>query len=203
MIIFWHCLQTSKRNSKKGKGQKVNDLVGKVFLKSFIFKDTQCSFVELPPATHGKTILEFFQNNSDYFKLCEGREPNQACLDDFFNDAPDNFVSKKKSWGCFADHQLKAVIDYIEDYPETKTVFGGLLLIDQAWRGQGFGRRIMQIFRETLMQQGFEKMRIAVLEQNTNALKVWERAGFKEVSPRKKKIFGNLESVVVIMDLSL
>ena len=172
-------------------------------MNNFVFKNVICSLVELDIIIHGKAILEFFKNNSDFFKLCEGREPDQKCLDDFFTDAPANYLSKKKAWGCFVNSQLRAVIDYIEGYPDDKTVFGGLLLVDQLWRGQGFGQCITQVFRSALLEKGFQKVRIAVLEQNINALKVWKGAGFKEVLPRKKKKFGELESVVVFMEIYL
>jgi len=61
------------------------------------------------------------------------------------------------------------------------TLYISSLALFDRFRGMGLGTRMLSIAREQARERGFEALSLLVFEQNTGALRLYEREGFREV----------------------
>ncbi|MEH0471149.1 GNAT family N-acetyltransferase [Streptomyces sp. B21-097] len=66
----------------------------------------------------------------------------------------------------------------------------GLLMVDAAVQGQGFGRRIVERVEERLRAAGHEAVRLAVLDANPQGLAFWTALGYEVVDHRTDRQLG-------------
>ena len=61
------------------------------------------------------------------------------------------------------------------------TLYVSSLALFEEFRGMGLGTRFLSIAREQARARGFDAMSLLVFEQNTGALRLYEREGFRAV----------------------
>ncbi|MBA2534291.1 MAG: GNAT family N-acetyltransferase [Rubrobacter sp.] len=61
------------------------------------------------------------------------------------------------------------------------TLYISSLALFDRFRGMGLGTRMLSIARQQARERGFDALSLLVFEQNTGALKLYEREGFREV----------------------
>ncbi|WP_202708876.1 GNAT family N-acetyltransferase [Sporosalibacterium faouarense] len=147
-------------------------------------------------------VMNLFRECKDFFVLTEGVIPYDS--DSFFYDLPPGKnLEEKYLYGVFDKNSLVAVIDMVSNYPEKGEWIIGLFLIHTKIRGIGLGREIHNLIKNFIISKGAEKLRIGVLEQNTNALKFWNKIGYKQTKITEPRKFGTKESKAVIMNYYL
>jgi GNAT superfamily N-acetyltransferase len=81
---------------------------------------------------------------------------------------------------------------------EAGTWWIGNLMVDPAWRGQGFGARLYRACEDWIGSRGASKIGLCVQEQNPSAYSFWSRMGYRQTQQVKQRI-GSLESTVGIL----
>jgi RimJ/RimL family protein N-acetyltransferase len=65
---------------------------------------------------------------------------------------------------------------------ETDTAWIGIVIGEEAARGQGIGYQALQYLEEEIKKQGIKRIELGVFEFNTNAIKLYKRLGYTEIA---------------------
>jgi ribosomal protein S18 acetylase RimI-like enzyme len=88
----------------------------------------------------------------------------------------------KLRFGAFSGEQITAYCEILLGYPTSDVAYLGLLLVHPDHQRRGFGRQLYQHTREVA---ALPRVRIAVLDNNPDALAFWRRLGFTETGEVK------------------
>lgn len=147
-------------------------------------------------------VMELYKNCNDFFELTEGIKPDNC--EELFNDIPPNkTIEDKFLYGIFDKDMLIGVIDIVSDFPEKGEWIIGLLLLSPSVRGIGLGNKIHDLIKEMVENEGGEKLRVGVIEENTKAVMFWEKIGYKEIKITEPRKFGMKKSRVIVMNYYL
>jgi len=64
---------------------------------------------------------------------------------------------------------------------EPGTAWIGIAIGEESARGQGVGRLALTYLEGQIVAQGFQRIELGVFEFNTNAIKLYQRMGYKEI----------------------
>jgi RimJ/RimL family protein N-acetyltransferase len=78
-------------------------------------------------------------------------------------------------------------MDYQIDPPhlykkERNTAWIGIVIGEGSARGKGIGAYAMEYLEEEIKQAGLKRIELGVFEFNINAIKLYERMGYKEIA---------------------
>ena len=143
-------------------------------------------------------ILAFYERNQDFFALSQNSAVTLAQVDADVQAGPKDLAPENKRYFLITDDNETpiAVLDYALGYPDVQTVFIGLLIVDQHFRGQGIGRAIVAEQLTYFRSIGMNKVRLAVLENNPAGLAFWQGLGFEIVDASKRSTDGDLVHVL-------
>lgn len=147
-----------------------------------------------------ETIQKFMNESPDYFLMESGRPAVDEDVRSLLFDLPPASPPENKYvLGLEYNGRLAAIMDVLKDYPESRILWIGLLLIHPDFRGQGLGREILRSLRVTVQKAGVREIRLGVLEENQSALVFWQKLGFKEIERKFYRQFGNKVHSVIVM----
>lgn len=75
---------------------------------------------------------------------------------------------QKQFLGYFLEEKLVAVLDFVEGYPDSQTVFIGLFMLDGDYHGKGIGSQLFQEVIQVLTQD-FARLRLGYVATNAIA----------------------------------
>jgi putative acetyltransferase len=135
--------------------------------------------VPLDRERDAEAVLQVFQSASDYVLLESGSLPTMENVQEFFKDAPPGQAPDAVlKLGIVGAGKLVGVADLAFGYPSSEDAYIGLMLIDNAERGKGFGRAALAQLERLAKERKTTRLLLAVLEENALAINFWERRGF-------------------------
>jgi RimJ/RimL family protein N-acetyltransferase len=86
----------------------------------------------------------------------------------------------------YLEDQLIGEMDYQIDprhlyKKEPGTAWIGIIIGEEIARGKGIGQRALQHLEEEIRKQGLQRIELGVFEFNTNAIKLYRKAGYQEI----------------------
>jgi len=119
-----------------------------------------------------------FESNAQYWEDTQGSPATkQDCLVTVCY-CPDNFDRRKvRCIGISECETPVAVVSLLEDYPDTGVLYLGLLLVDGEMQRKGIGTEIVDAIVKA-SQGMFDTIQLSVGQNNTGALRFWEKQGF-------------------------
>lgn len=86
----------------------------------------------------------------------------------------------------YLSNQLIGEMDYQVDPPylykkETGTAWIGIIIGEEIGRGKGIGYLALEYLESEIKSQGLKRIELGVFEFNTNAIKLYEKLGYKEI----------------------
>lgn len=149
-------------------------------------------------------VSNLFNECEDYFNLVEGKVAEEKDTKEFFEDLPPGKeIEDKNLYGVFDEVELIGVVDMVEDFPQKGEWIIGLMLLHPNTRGKGLGKAIHNIIVDIARENKVKKLRVGVVQQNENALKYWKRIGYKEVERTSPRMFGQKESIIIVLNYFL
>lgn len=127
-------------------------------------------------------LFAFVENNDDFFSTCELGTTEEAVQDLLCDVPPIANNAVKRLFCLYERNKLIGFIDSLIKYPDNETGYIGVLAIDKHFRSQGIGNYFYECFEHVIAEEGYEKIRIAVHEENTGAIRFWQRNGFIQVN---------------------
>jgi len=151
--------------------------------------------------TNTDEIQQLFSACDDFSQLVLGRPSIPAdALDLLYKLPPGKDISDKLVLGIRDENnQLIGVLDAVQGYPQDKICFIGLLLLLPQFRGQGMGRRIMDVFADHMEAKGFQTFMLGVVEENQPALQFWQVCGFEIIEKSPPRQFEGKTHCVIRM----
>jgi GNAT superfamily N-acetyltransferase len=119
----------------------------------------------------------------DYLVLHYGAPDVEIVVGDLLEDLPPGKEAHDKFGLGFFDAEGRMVggVDLIRDYPEPRTWYLGLMLLDPECRRRGLGAKLFARVGQWLHEQGAEALRLAVADHNGGGRRFWDRMGFTPV----------------------
>ncbi len=139
-------------------------------------------------------IFSLYIKNEMYYKYHPPLPTKQSVIDDIFALPPNKSYEDKFYLGYFSDDNLLAVMDLIKAYPDEKTAFIGLFMLDVKCQGKGLGKRLIEECFAYLKLCGFEKVSLGYVKQNPQAKAFWNKFGFSKVN---EKVVDDCDIVVL------
>lgn len=125
-------------------------------------------------------IFSLCQTCTEYFYLETGKAPTLDDAGNILTELPPNkTLSDKHVLGLYNEKTtLIGLIDIVEAYPDAKTWFLGLLLVDMKYREKGLGKDFFQVVCKCAYECGAGFIKIGVIADNHGAQVFWPKLGF-------------------------
>ena len=144
-------------------------------------------------------VLALFQSNVYFYsKTQEHSVTREECISDITDLPPGMDITSKTYIALYQEDKCIAIIDLIEGYPNDKTVFLGLFILDASVQGHGIGKNLLNDILEVSKEMGFEKMELACHETNEKGFLFWSNMGFHEVRRTVRETDGK-EYIIISM----
>ncbi len=136
-----------------------------------------------------------------YAHLITGVPPGPADAQSTFSILPEGVSYEDKFvFGIYRASDMVGCADLIRSFPTPGVAHLGLLLISEAFQGQGIGRSAYrQIENVVRSWHEFSMMRIGVVRANAQVLPFWSRLGFAPTGEVKPYRAGNVVSEVIVL----
>ena len=123
-------------------------------------------------------IFELSRHNHIFYQYHPPFVTTESILEDIGALPPDKDYTDKFYIGFFDGGTLIAVMDLILDYPQEKTAFIGLFMMDAAFQGRGTGSKIIGECAAYLTSLGYQKIRLGIDKGNPQSDAFWRKNGF-------------------------
>ncbi len=109
-----------------------------------------------------------------------------------------------KAWIIKVDDKPVGLVTLSDIDYKNKITDWGFYIADESMRGKGIGRLVLQKLMNIVFEEmEFNKIKTMVLENNSVALSLYEKFGFKKVGKMQEKLERNGKQIdVFIMDIS-
>lgn len=92
---------------------------------------------------------------------------------------PTKKAADKYFFGIFDGDSLVAVMDFIDKYPDDRTVFIGLFMVSKNCQRKGVGTYIVNALSKTLGAEEYNRIRLGYVKTNLSARNFWLKQGFQ------------------------
>lgn len=117
---------------------------------------------------------------ADYFRLAIGRDPQREDARGMMEALPPGRTQRDKHFLGIAapEGHLVGVLDLVSGYRREGEWWIGLLLLSPEERNRHLGAELMTALETCARFRGVDALGLGVVEENTEAARFWERAGF-------------------------
>lgn len=146
-------------------------------------------------------LMPLYQSCQEYVLLERGHVPDAGVVREEFQSFPpgrtgaDKFVFGLKTAGG----ELVGMLACDRDYPQEKSWWIALLLIDPTVRGRGVAKILCNGFFAWLKTQGADRVELAVFAENERGLRFWEGQGFTLVRTAGPVVIGTKEHSLQVL----
>ncbi len=123
-------------------------------------------------------VFGVYQSNPFYFKHMKIVPEKNSVLDDMKMLPRGKGMEDKFFLGFYREESLIAVMDLIFRYPNEKTAFIGLFMMEHSHQGKGTGSKIIRETEKYLAGDGFGYIRLAFIRGNPESEGFWRKNGF-------------------------
>jgi len=149
-------------------------------------------------------IQSLFERCAPFFELTEGTPPGpNAAAEELVAHAPGKTAADTFCLGAYVDDRLAAFANLSRDFPKPQEWWLGLLLLDPAHRGRGFGADVHEAIVQWIAAQNASTLWLAVLTQNEPAHRFWLRMGYVERERQAYVGQYGLQSTAILMSRPL
>lgn len=150
----------------------------------FKLSDFNCSVKSLE-ISDADILQQLYEKCADYNYLMEGQPPSPtAALDEFSAIPEGKSLQDKYMLGIFdSQDRLIGLIEGIQNYPENRIWWVGLIMLAPANRCRGLLRPLAKEFEQWIAMQkiDYDYVMGSVVETNNKVLRLWQQMGFEVV----------------------
>jgi ribosomal protein S18 acetylase RimI-like enzyme len=153
-----------------------------------------------------RALQRVMESDVDFALRVTGHPPGPADAQSTLMFVPEGKSPEDKApFGVWAGDELVGFLDLLLRYPDSETVYIGLLLVDHARQGQGIGTAAYQALERDLLPRWpwARRLRLSVVRTNEQVLGFWRRLGFTETGEVRPWRYDKLESESILMDKRL
>ena len=123
-------------------------------------------------------VFDVYKSNPFYFQYMNIVPEKKTVLDDMKMLPRGKGMEDKFFLGFYGEEKLIAVMDLIFQYPNEKTAFIGLFMMERFHQGKGIGSKIIRETEKYLVRNGFGYIRLAFIRGNKESEGFWRKNGF-------------------------
>ena len=136
-------------------------------------------------------VLSLLESNGEYGALWAER-PSLDTLRRDLSALPQRCAPEQKHYVALRrEGKVRAVLDWVEDYPRAHTLWIGLLMVEGSAHRQGVGRMVAEALSAAAGEAGMDKLRLGCLKENEQGRAFWKALGFRDVREGKTLDGGN------------
>jgi len=148
-----------------------------------------------------KEIWDIYQSNPYYFQATYHRKAKETDIEEDIQELPKQAGNFQKHYELiYLSDVPVGILDYLEDFPEEKTVYIGIYMIKGKYHHQGLGKSIFRELENEFKRKGFHNIHLAVIPENTISFQFWTNMGFVEKERKIWKEKSGLQKKVIIME---
>ncbi|MEQ1519465.1 MAG: GNAT family N-acetyltransferase [Usitatibacteraceae bacterium] len=149
---------------------------------------------------HRRIVDAILQAATDYHLLVEGAPPNETHVDEFFHALPPGYTTEDLfPLGFFAGAEPVGVGGVLRHWNAPNKAIIGLLVFAPQWRGCGYGHSaVRQIESLARSWPGIDRLRVAVVGTNADALRFWRKVGFVDTGEIKPKYGTYVDDILIL-----
>ncbi|MBQ7352044.1 MAG: GNAT family N-acetyltransferase [Clostridia bacterium] len=144
-------------------------------------------------------VFELCKHNNKYYTYLQETATLDGVKNIISELPPHTTLDNKHFVGFYKDNKLVAILDLIDGYPNKKTAFIGLFMVDINLQRLGVGKNIISELIKFLKSKKFIYCDLGVIETNTEAISFWNKLGFKNTG----KIYNHEKYNVIMMSNKL
>lgn len=123
-------------------------------------------------------ILALYRTNPQYFEACGAPAAREGVLRDLAALPPGKDRSDKYFVGFYDGARLIALLDWVAGYPDARTAYIGLFMVDGTCAGQGLGTALLEESFAALRAAGFDAAQLCYKKDHPRACRFWRKNGF-------------------------
>ena len=133
-----------------------------------------------------------FCSNDDYYLITEGRPASlQDCIETI--EYTENFPTGiPHNLGFSKDGKGAAYLSLFEGYPEEKTLYIGLFLVDRSLQRSSLGSTVIKAVIDQGFSSGYGAVKLSVQDNNVSGYPFWKKMGFTAVNKTECDGFYNI-----------
>ncbi len=159
---------------------------------------------EIPNEIILDVALEIYLSNPNYFIMSSGKPATKEDLIRDISIYPDVIEISKKNTRLYLQNELPiGIVDFILGFPNSDTVYIGLLIVDSKYKLKGFGSQIYKDLETEFKELDYSRVRIGVMIENTEGLNFWNKMGFTIQKTTSTSISENISVDVYIMEKAI
>ncbi len=113
-------------------------------------------------------------------------------------------LEDKFVFGIIYKEKIIGCVDLVRSFPNENTAMLGLLLLDEKFQQKGLGKQsFVEIENELRSWKIINKIRIAVIKNNTAAFIFWQSMGFQENGEKKAYVNAAIVSENIVMEKTI
>ena len=150
-------------------------------------------YVEKISVNNLERYEECFYCNIDYYMITDGQPATKEICVDTIEYCPDNFPTKNiYNIGISQAGKSVCTLFLLYGYPEETTIYIGLLLVNEQFKRQGVGTKVIKALFKCFSNTTIKRFSLSVQDNNICGCKFWQSLGFKVVDKTLCDEFVNL-----------
>jgi len=117
-------------------------------------------------------------DNPIFYEYCPPYVTRQSIQNDMKALPPNKKEDEKLYIGYFNGDELVAVLDLIINFPDEKTAYIGLFMVNKLFQGNGVGTKIIEELSLFLKKNGFNNISLAFAKGNPQSEAFWLKNEF-------------------------
>ncbi|RYL87586.1 N-acetyltransferase [Sporolactobacillus sp. THM7-4] len=135
-------------------------------------------------------LYQIYKSNKEYLQFTEGTSDGVGVYtkEQMLRDFQLAELMGRKTLGIFLRDNMKivGVMDYMEKAQDDKPWIG-LIMIHGEYQRNGYGSEFLKALLQWGQSEGWQEIRISVIENNYASLNFLKKAGFKPFSTKEKR----------------
>jgi len=150
-------------------------------------------------------LQELYEACADFTILVEGEPPGpHAAAEDLASLPPGSRPEDKHVFGLVdAQGRIVAMLEAIRGFPEPRTWWIGLMMVDPRRRRDGVGAALHAGFERWVVDQDDHRISLGVVSANSGGLRFWESQGYTQDRTVEAQSFGRLTHDVHVLTKSV
>ena len=126
-------------------------------------------------------IYDLCKKNKYYYQYCGKLLKKEYIQQDLEITPPNIPIEQKYYVGFYKQHELIAIMDFIDGYPSDDTAFVGFFMMNIDKQGKGIGSQMTQELFTYLKQLGYQKIQLGIDKDNPQSNHFWKKQGLNVV----------------------
>lgn len=136
---------------------------------------------------------EIFYCNEEYYILTDGQVATKETIIETIEYCPNDFPKENVyNIGVLYNGKPVCTLFALYGYPDKQTFYIGLFLMNEEFKKQGIGTKVIKALFDSFSNTVIEKFCLSVQDNNISGCRFWNNLGFEVVNRNVCKGFINL-----------